>query len=79
MSTPVASNFAALLSREQAANLVSRERAAKYLGVAKQTLAVWASTHRYDLPYIRVGRAVRYRIADLDRWLASRTVGAVEE
>ncbi|HUT58121.1 MAG TPA: helix-turn-helix domain-containing protein [Phycisphaerae bacterium] len=57
--------------------LLTREQAAAYLGVRPQTLAVWASTGRYNLPMVRVGRSVRYRVADLERWLSARTVGAV--
>lgn len=58
--------------------LLTREQAAAYLGVRPQTLAVWASTGRYSLPMVRVGRSVRYRVADLERWLTARTVGAVD-
>ena len=54
--------------------LLTREQAAAYLGLAPQTLAVWAITGRYSLPTIKVGRCVRYRQSDLDAWLASRTV-----
>jgi excisionase family DNA binding protein len=57
---------------------VDRDVAAAYLGIQPQTLAVWATTGRYGLPYIKVGRRVRYRIADLDKFLASRTVGTIE-
>jgi len=57
--------------------LLTREQAAAYLGVRPQTLAVSASTGRYNLPMVRVGRSVRYRVADLERWLSARTVGAV--
>jgi len=57
--------------------LLTREQAAAYLGVRPQTLAVWASTGRYNLPMVRVGRSVRYRVADLEKWLSARTVGAV--
>lgn len=53
--------------------LFNRPRAAEYIGVACQTLAVWASTGRYDLPFIKVGRSVRYRKSDLDAWLAKNT------
>lgn len=53
--------------------LLSREEAAKFLGVKPNTLACWASTKRYQLPMIKVGRVVRYRLADLERWLESRT------
>ena len=54
--------------------LLSRPEAAAYLGVREQTLAVWNCTGRYALPVIKVGRSVRYRRSDLDRWLESRTV-----
>ena len=56
--------------------LLTREQAAEYLSVAPQTLAVWATTGRYDLRYIKVGRFARYRRADLEAFLQSRTVGA---
>lgn len=52
-----------------AAQTVDRSEAANYIGVAANTLAVWASTKRYPLPYIKVGRKVRYRLADLDAFL----------
>lgn len=54
--------------------LLTRPQAADYLGVKPDTLAVWSCTHRYALPYLKVGRAVRYRKADLDAWLDSRRV-----
>ena len=57
--------------------LLTREQAAEYLGVKAQTLACWASQKRYNLPFVRVGRSIRYRRVDLDRWLDARTVGAV--
>ena len=53
--------------------LLTRQEAAEYLGVKPQTLAVWAVTGRYDLPVVKVGRLVRYRRSDLDKWLESRT------
>lgn len=58
--------------------LMTREEAADYLSIQTQTLAVWASNGRYNIPYIRVGRSVRYRRSDLDRWLESRTVRCPE-
>ena len=56
---------------------VGRAEAADILGVAHQTLAVWASTKRYDLPYVKVGRCVRYRIADLQAFLERNLHGNV--
>lgn len=54
--------------------LLTREEAAKVLGVRPQTLAVWHCTGRQRLPVIKVGGRCRYRLDDLERWLAERTV-----
>jgi len=59
--------------------LLTRAQAAELLGLREQTLAVWASTRRYNLPFVKVGRAARYRLGDLQKWLDSRTVGAVKD
>jgi len=56
--------------------LLTREDAADLLSIRPQTLALWASTKRYDLPYVKVGRAVRYRLSDIEQFLKSRTVNA---
>lgn len=54
---------------------LTRAEAAAYLGVAVTTLEVWATTGRYGLRFVKVGRRVYYRRSDLDRFLDSRTVG----
>lgn len=54
--------------------LLESLEAAEYLGVSPGTLEVWRSTKRYYLPYIKVGRLVKYRLSDLDDFLESRTV-----
>jgi excisionase family DNA binding protein len=59
--------------------LLTRKEAAEVLGVRPETLAVWHCTGRYKLPVVKVGRSCRYRLADLEAWLAARTVGAAEE
>ncbi len=48
--------------------------AAIYLGITPGTLEVWRSTKRYLIPYIRVGRLIRYRQSALDSFLESQTV-----
>jgi len=60
---------------EKQLELLARSQAAQYLGVQPSTLALWASRGRYRLPYVKVGRLVRYRREDLERWLRRRTVG----
>ena len=52
--------------------LLDDAQAAASLGVKPGTLAVWRVTGRYGLPYLKVGRLVRYRAGDLAAWLAGR-------
>lgn len=52
-------------------NLLTRAEAARYLNLKKSTLDAWAV--RGDGPtFVKMGRAVRYRIVDLDAYVESR-------
>lgn len=51
--------------------LLCRKDAARYLGVSHQTLAQWAYNQRVALPYLKLGRRVFYRKADLDSFIAA--------
>jgi hypothetical protein len=55
--------------RNDPERLMNRVEAAAYLGFTAGTLAVWDCTKRYDLRPIKIGRSIRYRRADLDRFL----------
>ena len=48
--------------------------AADYLGIKPHTLEVWRASGRYALPFVRVGRRIKYRRSDLDRFLEQNTV-----
>lgn len=53
--------------------LGGRAEVAEYLGVPVSTLAYWASYRPDDgPPFIKVGRRVRYRWADVDAWLTAQ-------
>ena len=39
--------------------LLTRKEAAEFLGVKKNTLAMWHVTGKYNLPAIKVGKNVR--------------------
>jgi excisionase family DNA binding protein len=56
--------------------LLTNEEAAAELGVTPRTLEVWRCTKRHQIPYIKVGRLVKYRQEALDAFLESRTVDA---
>lgn len=49
--------------------LMTPEQVADLLGVTPHTLAVWRSEKRYDFPYIKCGRLVRYRAADVEAFV----------
>jgi excisionase family DNA binding protein len=52
--------------------LLTSEQVADILGVTGHTLAVWRSTGRYDLPYVKSGRLVRYRESDVTGFIERR-------
>ncbi len=58
---------------------LSPNEAAAYIGIKPQTLSNWRSTGRYNVPFVRAGRLIRYDRRALDRWLASRAGGSVEQ
>ena len=52
--------------------LLTRKETADLLGVSVGTLAVWVSCKRYPLPYIKVGRLVKYDYEDVLKFLELR-------
>jgi predicted DNA-binding transcriptional regulator AlpA len=44
------------------------------LGVTRGTLAGWRCTKRYDLPFVKIGRVIRYRDSDIQNFLEQHTV-----
>ena len=47
--------------------------AADHITVPANTLQHWRTTGAQQIPFIKVGRRVMYRISDLDEWLAQHT------
>jgi excisionase family DNA binding protein len=58
-----------------APEMMVAQEAAEYLGVKASTLATWRCTRRHPLPFVKVGKKVRYRKSDLDKFLQHRTKG----
>jgi len=65
--------LASILKNRSSDPLLTPPEAAAYIGVSENTLSVWRCVGRYAIPFIKVGRLVRYRVSDLDAWLKSRT------
>lgn len=56
--------------------LLTTDEAAAMLGVKSKTLATWRWTGKVKLPYVKVGDTVRYKLADLEKWIEKQTVKA---
>ncbi|NLZ17218.1 MAG: helix-turn-helix domain-containing protein [Desulfobulbaceae bacterium] len=55
-------------------DLISPKEAAEYLCTTVASLATWRCTRRHALPYVKLGRAVRYRRSDLEKFITDRVV-----
>lgn len=54
--------------------LVTPRQAAEFLTVKESSLSVWRCTGRYDLPFVKIGGAVRYDLRDLEAFIEARKV-----
>ena len=55
--------------------LLTPKEVSELLNVDVETLNIWRCTQRYNLPYVKVGRLVRYRPEDINSFIESRIVG----
>lgn len=62
--------------KENNSRLLTPVDVSEMLSVSVETLNVWRTTRRYPLPYVKVGRLVRYRAADVDSFINRRLQGA---
>ena len=59
-------------------SLITPEQAADYLGVSHKTMNKWRSTGENSIPYSKIGRCVRYRLSELDTYIAKHSHNSVE-
>jgi len=55
--------------------LLKEEDSATRLDLSPTTLATWRCTGRSDLPWVKIGRNVRYRESDILAFIARHMVG----
>ena len=55
--------------------LLTTAQVAEMLGLSRGTLTTWRCTKRYDVPYLKLGRHVRYKRSDVDIWVRSQRPG----
>ncbi len=57
--------------------LTDTNGAAQYLKIPAKTLQKWRSTGYANIPYVKIGRKVRYRPSDLRAFIERNLVGGV--
>jgi predicted DNA-binding transcriptional regulator AlpA len=63
---------------ESVPRLLNTEQVAELLGIKPHTLAVArcdSTSSLAQIPYIKIGRSVRYRLADIEAFLEDHMVG----
>ena len=55
--------------------LLTAQEAADLLGTTPATLAVWRCRRTVQIPYVRLGTAIRYRALDIESYIDAQTVG----
>lgn len=63
----------------EALALLTERQVAELLGVRPHTLAVWRSTRKVPLLYVKVGKAVRYRRRDVEAFLQAAAERCADE
>jgi Helix-turn-helix domain len=68
-----------MIDTREEGKLLSAAEAAEILGTTVGTLACWRSTKSVNIPYVKVGALVRYRLNDIRDWIARQIHGAPTE
>jgi DNA binding domain, excisionase family len=61
------------------ASLLNAQEAAKFLNIKVDTLYDWVQLRRCNIPYIKIGKFLRFRKSDLDKWLEAYTVRGFDD
>jgi hypothetical protein len=55
--------------------LLSTNVLANLTGNTPSTIATWRCTKQVQIPYIKIGKTVRYRLSDVLKWLKENEIG----
>ena len=55
--------------------LLTPKEASNSLAISQRKL--WGMTASGEIAHVRIGRSVRYSVADLQRWIAAKTQGGI--
>ena len=54
--------------------LINTEKAAELLSIPAATLTKWRSTCQVKIPFVRIGRQIKYRTTDLKLFIELSTI-----
>jgi excisionase family DNA binding protein len=54
--------------------LLTTKETAKVLGLSSRTLDVWRCTGKSHVPFVKIGRSVRYRMSDIESYIRNQTM-----
>ncbi|MBR1840661.1 MAG: helix-turn-helix domain-containing protein [Alphaproteobacteria bacterium] len=61
---------------KQPSELLTTEEAAAYLKLKPNTLERWRSQYPHRLPFVKIGRTVKYRLEDLQAFISGNRQGS---
>jgi predicted DNA-binding transcriptional regulator AlpA len=64
------------MAAEQYDKLLTTAEVSQWLGISRQLLEISRSKGNSPIPYIRINRAVRYRLSAINEYLEKQTVCA---
>ncbi len=56
--------------------LLNEKEAASILDLRHKTLTSWRHTKRVDIPFVKIGRSVKYRVSDLRAFVEANLQGS---
>jgi len=62
------------LTQSKMNKLIPAIDTANILGITPETLSVWRSSGRYNLPFVKIGSRVMYRQEDIQSFIDNRTM-----
>jgi len=51
-------------------SFLNEREVASILGIQYKTLTTWRHTRAVELPYLKIGRAVRYQVGDIRQFIS---------
>lgn len=54
--------------------LLCPKEVANLLGISIQTLANWRVEKPTPIPYVKVGKSIRYRLSEVNKYIVKKTI-----